>query len=85
MTGDSDAGEVEENGLHRAIVLMLLDRGGEPRPLVELFGSLPGCGSEELREAVAELEREQVVELVGEDVRASRATRTLDALHLIGI
>ncbi|MHB1468439.1 MAG: hypothetical protein ACYCX7_04700 [Solirubrobacteraceae bacterium] len=85
MTGDYEIVEVEETGLRRAIVLLLLDERDRTRPRLELLAALPGCDGDELDDALSDLEREGVVELTGLEVRASRATRTLDALSLIGI
>lgn len=85
MTSAGETVEDEKSGLRRAIVLMLLDARGGPRPRAELFAALPSSDSAELNEALSDLERAGVVELGEDEVRASPATRMLDGLHLIGI
>lgn len=86
MTGDfQERDEGATSSLQRAIVLLLLDRRGDPRPRVELHDALLDCGGADLDAALDDLEREGVIELTSSQARASRATRRLDALNLIGI
>lgn len=85
MTGEWELGGEQESGLLRSIVLLLLDERAQPRSAVDLLAALPGCGDDEFEAALGELDRAGVVETIGPDVRASPATRLLDALNLIGI
>lgn len=85
MTGETELGVGQESGLRRAIVLLLLDDRAQLRSSAELRAALPGNEPDELDVALAELELAGIVELEGEDVRVSEATRVLDSLNLIGI
>lgn len=75
-----------ERGLQRALVAQTLreDRT-DGWALAQLAAELGETDAPALGEAVARLEEADVVEILGETVRAARATRWLDALEMIAL
>jgi hypothetical protein len=75
-----------ERRLERALVSQTLRRDhSEDWLFTELAVELGDTDSLTVRDVLAHLEETGVVEIVGESVRASRATKRLDELDMIGL
>jgi hypothetical protein len=72
--------------LERALIAQTLrDDRADGCPLDGLAAELGEDGPIALRDALTRLERTSVVEIVGESVRASPATKHLDELEMIAL
>jgi hypothetical protein len=83
-TGSADSRNVRK--AERAIVMQLLrDDRGQRWEAVELANELADFDPALVERALVRLEGENVLERVGAYIWASRATRYMDGLELIGI